>query len=593
MTGKLTYKLSPRQTLVGYLQHQEFTNSSSFIVGASQPFQTSDALPRMTFPASVWKGEYNAALTDAVYLEARAGGYFSNAVNEFKSTAPRISDVGANTVTGGALANERSLSRPQVNGSISFLKSGRGGSHTVRIGGEYMLDSVEWPTFGYGNPCNCVSVLNNGTPTQVQILLGSNVSRNDMVTSAGFVDDTWRVNRRITLSLGLRLDRYQPGLPEQEGPAGQRFDAIDSVITFNNWGPRLGIGGDITGDGKTVVKLQYGNFWLYPGTNFTGAFNPNPTGWTRTNAWTNDVNGNGRWDAGEEGAVTSVLGGSASTRLDGEIVNSNVHQTTLFIEREVAREMAIRTGIVINARRHPYGTININRPLTSYGVPVPIVDPGADGRVGTADDGPTMTAYGVLPEALAVPPVNVTMNVPNSDSEYYTWEMTGSWRGAAWGSLLASVTHTWNREAALGVGNDFTPNALINATGDQLRFTTWQAKLHGIVNLPSDVRLVPVVRSQSGTPYARTFVRTLNYGNATIKSEPVAANRTPTITLVDLRTEKTFRLGSTRVTGFFDIYNLFNTNAEQTVTTSSGAAWLRPIAITGPRIFRIGARSEW
>ena len=64
----------------------------------------------MTFPASVWKGEYNAALTDAVYLEARAGGYFSKAVNEFKSAAPRISDMGANTVTGGALANERSLS---------------------------------------------------------------------------------------------------------------------------------------------------------------------------------------------------------------------------------------------------------------------------------------------------------------------------------------------------------------------------------------------------------------------------------------------------------------------------------------------------
>jgi hypothetical protein len=100
VTGKLTYKPTSRQTLVGYLQHQEFTNSSSFIVGATQPFQTSDALPRMTFPASVWKGEYNAALTDAVFLEARAGGYFSKAVNEFKSAAPRISDVGANTVAG-------------------------------------------------------------------------------------------------------------------------------------------------------------------------------------------------------------------------------------------------------------------------------------------------------------------------------------------------------------------------------------------------------------------------------------------------------------------------------------------------------------
>ena len=79
----------------------------------------------MTFPASVWKGEYNAALTDAVYLEVRAGGYFSKAANAFKNAAPRVSDVGANTVAGGALANERSLRRPQVNGSLSFLQSGR------------------------------------------------------------------------------------------------------------------------------------------------------------------------------------------------------------------------------------------------------------------------------------------------------------------------------------------------------------------------------------------------------------------------------------------------------------------------------------
>ena len=117
--------------------------------------------------------------------------------------------------------------------------------------------------------------------------------------------------------------------------------------------------------------------------------------------------------------------------------------------------------------------------------------------------------------------------------------------------------------------------------------------MYGTVNLPAAVRLVPFVRSQSGTPYARTFVRTLNYGTATIKAEPIAANRTPTITLVDLRTEKAFHIGTVRLMGFFDVYNLFNTNAEQTVTTSSGASWLRPIAITGPRIVRIGARLEW
>ena len=46
--------------------------------------------------------------------------------------------------------------------------------------------------------------------------------------------------------------------------------------------------------------------------------------------------------------------------------------------------------------------------------------------------------------------------------------------------------------------------------------------------------------------------------------------------------------------GFFDVYNMFNTNAEQTLTTTSGGSWLRPTAyVTAPRVVRIGARLQW
>ena len=592
-TAKVTYNPSPRQTLVGYLQHETFEQSSYFQTGTSQPVQTSDALPSIVFPVYVWKGEYNLALTDRIYLEARAGSYLAHAKAPFKSTAPRIADVGANTVRGGALAQERRTSRPQGNGALSVLKTGWVGSHTVRVGGEYMVEHVDAPVHSYGNGCNCVSTFNNGVPAQVQILLGPNVSRNELVTSAGFVDDTWRIDGRLTLSIGLRLDRYQPGLPAQEGPRGQVFPAIAPVLTFYNWGPRVGMSADLTGDGKTVLKVHYGKYWVYPGANFTAAFNPNPSGWSRTYLWTNDANGNGWWDPGEEGSLSSVSGGVASTRLDSSIENTHVHQATAYVERELADGVAMRTGFVVNAKRNPYGTINVSRPLGAYKVSIAVVDPGPDGRLGSVDDGETLTAYGLTDEALAAAPVNLTTNLPDSDSDYYTWEITGTKRSSGAWSLLASFAETWSREAALAPGNDFTPNALINATGSQDRFTTWQAKLHATVNLPLEFQLVPVIRSQSGTPFARTFVRTLNYGNAIIKTEPIAANRTPNVTLVDLRTEKAFRIGRARVRGFFDVYNVLNTNAEQTLTTSSGASWLRPTAITGPRILRIGARLDW
>jgi len=134
---------------------------------------------------------------------------------------------------------------------------------------------------------------------------------------------------------------------------------------------------------------------------------------------------------------------------------------------------------------------------------------------------------------------------------------------------------------------------LINATGSQDRFRTWQAKLNAIVSLPWGFRAIPVVRYQSGQPFARTFVQTLNYGNATIKAEPIAANRTPDLLLVDVRSERVFRVKVLQIAGFVDVYNLFNANGAQTLTTSSGAFYLRPTAITGPRVFRIGARVGW
>jgi hypothetical protein len=593
VTGKITYLLSQRQKLVGYLQHETFKQSSYFTAGTSQPIETSDALPSFVFPVSVWKGEYNVAVTDALYLEGRVGGYLSDAAATFKSTAPRIADIGANTVSGGALAQERRITRPQANGSMSFLKTGWGGSHTLRIGGEYMSDRLVASVHRYGNPCNCVSTLNNGVPAQAQILSGANVSKNDLVTSAVFVDDTWRFNSRVTLSLGMRMDRYQPILPAQEGPAGQQFAAIDPVLTFTNWGPRVGISGGLTGDGKTVLKLHYGKFWVYPAPIFTAAFNPNPSGWSQTYLWTTDGNTNGRWDPGEEGRLISVSGGSTSTRLDPGIANTYVHQGSAYIEREVAPDFAVRTGVVLNAKRQPYGTINLSRPLAAYSVPVAVVDPGPDGRRGSADDGGTVTAYNLTAESLGTPPVNLTTNLPDSDSEYYTWEITATKRQRAGWSLLASFTHTWNHEAALGAGNDFTPNALTYASGSQDRFRTWQAKLNGTLSLPQGFRVVPVIRYQSGQPFARTFVQALNYGNATIEAEPITANRTPNVLLIDVRTEKVFRVSAVRVMGFLDVYNISNTNAAQTLTTSSGGFWLRPTAITAPRVLRIGTRLEW
>jgi hypothetical protein len=192
-----------------------------------------------------------------------------------------------------------------------------------------------------------------------------------------------------------------------------------------------------------------------------------------------------------------------------------------------------------------------------------------------------------------LPPVNITRNINEAKSDYYTWEITATRRETGRWSLLASFAETWSRETSLGGGASYTPNALINTESGLNIFRTWQGKINATVRLPGELRVTPVYRHQSGVPFGRTFVTALNYGNATVLAEPFNAERTPNLNIVDVRSEKIFRFGSARITGFFDVYNIFNSNAEQDLTKSSGSAFLRPVAITPPRIARVGVKFQW
>ena len=170
---------------------------------------------------------------------------------------------------------------------------------------------------------------------------------------------------------------------------------------------------------------------------------------------------------------------------------------------------------------------------------------------------------------------------------------TATRRETSFWSLQASFAYTWSRETALAAGAGFTPNAFINTENERLNFASWQAKLLGTLKFKGDFRVTPTIRHQAGTPFGRTFTQTFNWGNATVRAEPIDAQRTPNINVLDVRTEKAFQVGPGRFTGFFDVYNVFNTNAEQALTTTSGASWLRPVAITPPRIARVGVKFVW
>jgi len=613
--GKGTYQANQNHKIIGYYQWGQKIQPNRLPFG-TYTYTSEGPTNRQDSGSWVYKGEWNGTLSDKLYVEARYGDfgyYFPQITNGSEPYFWR--DSGTLEILGSHQKNQNDRDRKQWTGAATyFLDTGRG-SHTIKAGAE-LLKELQWIGALQGVGGNIEHVYNNGVSNQVIFRIptatqvgglkdndnGHITSRNALDQVGAFLNDTWSVGR-VTLTGGVRWDRYRGWLPEQNqlgqtvGPvsvAAKTFAETD-LYTWNVVAPRVGVVFDLSGDGRMVLKGNYGLYWHNPGVGVSQNANPNTSAKSETWSWT-DRNLDRRWQPGEETTrQAQALEGSIS--LDPNIKAPYSHEAAAWFERQLTETLGLRTGFVYKTEDDLIDTYQPGRGLDVYsanGVPFTFVDIGLDGLRGTADDR-NVPMVG-LPSANAntrFPTAQVVMNLPQY-SRYKTFETSINKRyGNRWSASLGGA-HTWMTDFP----SSYPQNP--NQPGAEDR-RVWNFKASGSYDAPYGIRLSPILRHQSGANYAREYTISTPAGivvsgvnNNRAYAEPANANREDNIWVFDIRAEKTVDIvGRTRARLFLDLFNITNSHASETISRATGLGYQKPSAILAPFTTRVGFRFLW
>ena len=614
---KGTWQVNQNNKIIGYYQWGQKIQPTR-LPFSTYTFETVGPTFRQDSGSWVYKAEWNGTLSDKLYVEARYGDfgyYFPTIANSDEDYFWR--DTGEQILTGAHRKWQSDRDRKQITAAGTYFLDTAKGSHTFKIGGEMLLEQ-QWVGYEQTVGGNIDHRYSNGeadrlvfgfpTATQVGSLSdndeGHILPRNALDVFGAFVNDTWAVGR-FTLNAGVRFDRYRGWTPEQEqmafshGPAHLSIPAAtfaeQDYFNWTSFAPRIGLVFDLTGDGKSVLKANYGLYWHNPGVGIPEDANPNQTLKTVTYSWS-DANNDRRWQPGEEvRLLETALAGEIS--VDPDLKQPYTHEAGLFFERQLAETIGSRIGFVYKTEDDLIDQYTPGRSFDAYSVPFAFTDIGADGIGGTADDR-ELTLHG-LPSSLQgnFPLDVVVMNLPGHIGRYKTLEASVNKRhGSRWSASIGG-SYTWQRNFPEGADNHpVSPDE----PGLEDR-TYWNLKMSGSYDAPWGIKLSPVLRHQAGDNFAREISVSSSaarrFGliySGTIYADAADANREDNIWVFDLRTEKTVNLTDRiRTRLFLDLFNLTNSAAGESVTRTTGRNFLRPSTILAPRTARVGFRFLW
>ncbi|PWT81794.1 MAG: hypothetical protein C5B57_09815 [Blastocatellia bacterium] len=451
--------------------------------------------------------------------------------------------------------------------------------HALKLGIQHERSRVIF-TQGYPGGRSYVDL--DGEPYLVY-LLDTSQRTTDTHRTTAYVQDEWAIGERLTLEPGVRAT-FNRGVVSQ-----------GTVFSTNPISPRIGVAWDVLNNHKMVVRGHYGRYHdaaLTAQFGFMDAIQAPPV-------ITALVTGPNQFD--EISRSTNKQYG-----LDPGISQAYFDQWSAGFERELWPS----TSIAVQYLRRNYGDQMAFLDLGSIYQPVLQQDPGADNKVGTADDGGVITVF--------------KQTNPGNEFYYFTnpagvyrhyssvqfigrkqygdaWQVQGSY---IWSRTSGNAVNGFRSNSGgpdLGYnGVTADPNRAINADGPMPFDFTHEIKVLGTWRVPiwGGFNLSGVYQYHTGNAWGRTaqFIPNIQFVTFGVRIEPRGTRRTDALNTVDFRLEKTFGLGvGSRLGLFADLFNVNNQGIpnpvdRRPVVELSGPSFGRPATWTSPRTLRVGVR---
>ena len=405
-------------------------------------FVTLDAAFNENFHYDVWQGKYDLIISPTLLMQAGVGrgsppfalGYHETHQEGVSTAFDEITRVRFDAAPQDFVQQGDIL---VFNANLTYFKDKfLGGAHDVKFGAEHRRGKLFQGNYRAGDverryqSGNSYRVIAYNTPVE-------QIARN--YSLAGYVQDSIRVNTKLTVNLGLRTEWWRGDVPEQSNAGGafpevfgpvRTFPEQKGVIEWTTFSPRLGAAYDVTGSSRVVLKASYGRYFFQVRTSDLNSYSNANALATATYDWA-DNNRNNVPDFPSEFGTLRALNLPRARFIDPDLESPYTDEVTASVEFGLTPLSSFATRYTYRKNNKIIAATDLALPDSAFSIPSTAIDPLT---------GDTLNYWSLGPEYATVVNREVLTQFDNNFNRYHGVDFIYNRRFDGRWLLMASMT---------------------------------------------------------------------------------------------------------------------------------------------------------